>query len=117
MTARRLSVMRHIHRLAWRDFVHETLMSFCFVLALAAVLAPLLVLFGLKFGLIDTIASRLIEDPRNRELIPVGSGRFDAGWFARQRGRPEVAFTVPETRRLSASFAWLDAPDNGAQVT
>jgi putative ABC transport system permease protein len=113
----RLLAFRHIHRLVWHDFMHENVMSFCFVLALATVLAPLLVLFGLKFGLIDTIASRLIEDPRNRELIAVGSGRFDADWFARLRERPEVAFVVPETRRLSASFSWLDNTETGAQVT
>ena len=35
-------------RLASRDYTHEWQMSGCFVLALAAVLGPMLVLFGLK---------------------------------------------------------------------
>ena len=39
-------------RLATRDFLHEWQVSLCFVIALAAVLGPMMVLFGLKFGII-----------------------------------------------------------------
>ena len=37
-------------RLAASDFLFEWRLTSCLVLALAAVLAPLLVLFGLKYG-------------------------------------------------------------------
>ena len=46
----------------------------------------------------------------------MGSGRFDADWFARLRERPEVAFAVLKPA-ASASFAWLDNSETGAQVT
>lgn len=36
--------------LALRDYAHEGLLSTCSVLGLAAVLTPLLVLYGVKFG-------------------------------------------------------------------
>jgi putative ABC transport system permease protein len=36
-----------VARLAFRDYSHEWHISGCFILGLAAVLAPLLVLFGL----------------------------------------------------------------------
>jgi len=41
-----------VARLAFRDYSHEWHISGCFILGLAAVLAPLLVLFGLKYGLV-----------------------------------------------------------------
>ena len=108
--------MRQVPRLAVRDFVHEAVMSACIVLGLAAVLTPLLVLFGLKFGIIDTMATRLLQDPHNRELILVGAGQYDAGWMDRLRRMPGVAYAIPETRRLSASFNLVENTANGDQA-
>lgn len=91
-------------RLATRDYAHEWQMSSCFVLALAAVLGPMLVLFGLKFGIIGGMLEQLIQDPENREVRPVGSGRFDRAWLAQFRQRDDVAFVVPRTRSIAATM-------------
>ena len=107
---------REIFRLAYRDFVHERRISLCFVLALMAVLAPLLVLFGLKFGLVDTLAQRLIESPANREVLAVGSRNFDEDWFATIGARPDVGFLVPNTRRIAASLSRLLNPESGQDL-
>ena len=63
-------------RLACRDYLREALLSACAVLGLAAVLTPLLVLYGVKFGVVQTLTDRLQHDPRNLEVSPVSSGRF-----------------------------------------
>ena len=93
-----------VFRLASRDYVHEWQMSGCFVLALAAVLGPMMVLFALKFGIVGAMVGQLIEDPRNREVRPVGSGRYDSAWLERVRARPDVAFLVPRTRSIAATI-------------
>jgi putative ABC transport system permease protein len=91
-------------RLSLQDYLHERLLSACAVLGLAAVLAPLLLLFGVKSGIINTMADRLIEDPRNREVTPVGSGRYGGDWFSVASKRPDVAFVIPQTRSIAASM-------------
>ena len=91
-------------KLATRDYKHEWQMSGCFVLALAAVLGPMLVLFGLKFGIVGGMIDQLIEDPANREIRPVGSGRFDRAWLGSLRQRDDVAFLVPRTRSIAATL-------------
>ena len=48
-----------ICHLSLRDYLHERLLSACAVLGLAAVLAPLLILFGVKFGVVETLTERL----------------------------------------------------------
>ncbi len=93
-----------IFRLATRDYLHEWQMSVCFVLGLAAVLGPMMVLFGLKFGIVGAMMQRLIEDPGNREIRPVGSGRYDEAWLDNVRERPDVAFLVPRTRSIAATI-------------
>ncbi len=93
-----------IIRLSLKDYFHERLLSACAVLGLAAVLAPLLLLFGVKSGIINTMADRLIEDPRNREVTPVGSGRYGEDWFSVAAKRPGVAFVIPQTRSIAASM-------------
>ncbi len=96
--------MRNIVRLALTDYFYEWQMSSCFILALAAVLAPMMILFALKFGIVGSMMEQLIEDPRNREIRPVGSGHYDPAWFDAVRARPEVAFVVPRTRSLAATM-------------
>lgn len=91
-------------KLATRDYGHEWQMSGCFVLALAAVLGPMLVLFGLKFGIVGGMLDELIENPANREIRPIGSGRFDQGWFDDMHRRSDVAFLVPRTRSIAATI-------------
>lgn len=72
-----------IAALAWRDYRNDARLSACSVLALVAVIAPLLVLFGLKFGLVSSLTERLQRDPAVREIIPLGGGRFSAGFRCR----------------------------------
>lgn len=90
--------------LAGRDYRNEWQMSGFFILALAAVLGPMLILFGLKFGIVGSMLDNLIEDPRNREIRPVGSGRYNRAWIEELRNRPEVAFIVPRTRAIAATI-------------
>lgn len=84
--------------------MHEWQMSLCFALALAAVLGPMMVLFGLKFGIVGGMVQELVEDPRNREIMPIGSGRFSRAWLESVRQRDDVSFLVPRTRSIAASI-------------
>ena len=79
-------------------------MSGCFILALSSVLAPMMILFGLKFGIVTTMIDELIENPANREIKPIGSGRYDDAWIDHLRDRGDVAFIIPRTRALAATI-------------
>jgi len=105
-----------IASLAWQDYRNEARLSACGVLALVAVIAPLLVLFGLKFGLVGSLTERLQRDPGVREVIPLGGGRFSAGFIEELAQRPGVAFAIPRTRQIAAT-AELLMPALGRGVT
>lgn len=90
-------------RLAWRDYRADARLSICAVLALTAVVAPLLVLFGLKFGLVTTLTERLEHDPFVREIIPLGGLRYDRAAIEALAARPDVAFAIPRTRQIAAT--------------
>jgi putative ABC transport system permease protein len=98
-------------RLAVADYRHEWVSSGCSILALAAVLIPLLVLFGLKYGIITNLLDPLIENPRYREIAPTTAGRYDGAWFDAMRARPDVTFVVPRTRSIAATIR-LRAPQS-----
>ncbi len=96
--------MQKMLRLATRDYFHEWHISICYVLALATVLGPMLTLFGLKYGIVGNMLAELIEEPRNRELHPVNSGRYDNAWFKVLKKRSDVDFMIPRTRNIAASI-------------
>nr|VFK12884.1 MAG: hypothetical protein BECKLPF1236B_GA0070989_104113 [Candidatus Kentron sp. LPFa] len=72
------------------------------VAAVAAVLAPVLILFGLKYGIVTAMTDRLTNDPYVRAIHPLGQARYDPAWLQRLAAREEVAFLAPLTRYLSA---------------
>lgn len=90
--------------LALKDFVHDRKLFFCFIVALAAVLAPLEVLLGLKYGVIDTMRQQLIDNPHTREIISSGNRTFEHTFFDQLRARPDVVFVIPRTRSLAATM-------------
>ncbi len=96
--------MLKISKLAARDYFYEWQISACYVLALGTVLGPLLILFGLKFGIVGNMVTQLVEEPRNREIRPVSSGRYDIGWFYEMHKRSDVGFIVPRKRNLAANI-------------
>jgi putative ABC transport system permease protein len=99
-------------RMAVADFTFEWRLSACLVLALAAVLAPLLVLFGLKYGIVEAIRAPMVENPAYRQLSPIGAGTFTRTWFEQLRADPAIAFIVPRTRTISATVRLRNSDAN-----
>lgn len=85
------------------DLKHEWILTVCIILAITAVLSPLLLLFGLKYGIIDWGRSYLKEDPRYREIRPLVSRSFEKDWFEAIGEQLDIEFIVPMTRQISAS--------------
>ena len=76
----------------------------------------MLVLFGLKYGVVSSMADRLIQDPRNREIRPVGSGNYDAKWFEIIRKRSDVVFISPKTRSIAATMSFQREGNEPSQI-
>lgn len=103
--------------LAWRDWKYESLLSLCSVLALASMLTPILVLQGLKNGVIEGMRSRLLEDP----AILIISPKSDAGRFSQkdidELGKlPGARYAVGRTRE-TASDLTLFNPESGQRAS
>ena len=93
-----------LFRLALEDLLDEWSTAVAVMLAIAAVLAPLLVLNGLRTGVVGEIFERLRVDPAMRRITldATGARRFDNQWFGMIRDRPDVAFVLPSTRFAAA---------------
>lgn len=105
----RIGLVAH---LAWRDLAHERRLFACMAVGFAAVLAPLIVLFGLKHGVIQGLRDSFIENPRARMVVNTANRNFDQAFMQALQARPEVAFAVPRTRTLNAEarFERADRP-------
>ena len=99
-----------LHWLALRDFRHERALSLCAVLAFAAALTPLMVLGGLRTGVIATLSQRLLNNPAALAVNPYSSRSYSEKDIAALQALPQVAFVVPQTRTL-ASTVQVTRPD------
>lgn len=105
-----------VAQISLRDYFHERFLTACTVLGLAAVLAPLLLFFGVKTGVITTMSDRLIQDPRNREISPIGSGQYEKAWFSQMRDRDDISFIIPQTRSIASSMILHNRTDKDLQT-
>jgi len=96
-----LSEIKNISYMAFADFRFEKRIFFYNVVSIAVIVAPILVLFGLKFGIVSALTDRLKSDPQILALHPMGQGRYADHWLEGLRNRTEVGFVVPNTRYLS----------------
>ncbi len=74
------------------------------MLALAAILGPMLIVFGIKHGIVSGMVGELVEEPRNRELRAVYSGQYELDWLTELQQQPYVEFLVPRTRNIAANI-------------
>lgn len=103
-------------RLSFADILDEWPFALAVTLAIAAVLAPLLVLNGLQTGVVGEIFERLRADPAMRRITldATGARRFDGDWFDAMRERPDIAFVLPATRFAAAQVDITPADKPGA---
>lgn len=87
--------------LALKDLLHDKKISICVVASILAVVGPLLLLFGLKFGIVSQLRGDLLSDPRNKEIQMTASARLDESWFVTLRNETGVGFVLPLTRALN----------------
>lgn len=106
--------MTPLLRLALKDLWFERHLAVCRLLAMVAVLTPLLVLLGLKAGIITSLTERLLRDPLNLELVIPGNISLDDAALAALRQQSGVGFMIPRSRSLAAT---VDLSHNGAALT
>lgn len=87
--------------LAVKDLWHDRKISLCIGASLVAVVAPLLLLFGLKYGVVNQLQQNLLSDPRNLEIRMTNSGVYNIDWLADIRDRSETGFVLGLTRSLN----------------
>ena len=100
----RFPALTQMLRLSWRDYAREKLLSACAILGLAAVLTPLLVLYGVKFGVMQTLTDRLVNEPRNLEISPVLSGRFPQQYLDDSAAHQDVSFVLARAQSFASHY-------------
>lgn len=91
-----------LFKLAYKDLRHDWLMTLCQVAAIGSILAPLLLLFSLRYGILQELENKLTNDPKVLSLTLDTSYRLNADFFNDLVQTPEVNFLVPEVTALSA---------------
>ena len=95
---------RTVFGLAAADLRGERTLALCNAGALAAVLAPLVVLAGLRHGVVEGLRELLLENPHAREIVTAANRSLPADRVEALARRPDVQFVVPLTRTLSTTL-------------
>jgi len=89
--------------LGFRALLDEALLSACLVSAIAAVVAPIMILAGLKFGFIEILRATFIQDPAFRLITPRDAQTRPPSFFVKLMERGDVAFVQPQVNLSNTS--------------
>lgn len=113
-----MRALRAAFSLAFHDWKHDGLLTLCSVLALVSILTPLLILLGIRNGVITSLESRLLDNPALLAVSPAGSGSgYTESWLATLRARADVTFALPKTRDISTTVQMRHDADGGPRFT
>ncbi len=99
-----------LFRLASRDLRHGWQSTACLIVAVAAALIPLLILYGLKLGIVTNLIDTLRLDPRIREIRLIRDQPLSPDWMEDLATDQRVGFLLPRARYLASSLR-LRGPD------
>ncbi len=93
---------RLVFNLCVKDLWHDWRVSSALTLSIVSVVTPLLLLFGLKTGVVETLREILLKDPRNLEVIIFENTHLPQSWFNKLQAETAlVRFVIPRTRTLN----------------
>lgn len=91
-----------LFKIALKELNYDRLMNFCQITAIACIIAPLLLLFSLRHGILSELEDNLVNDPSVLSLTLDTSYRLDDNFFEMLRAHEETGFVVPEITALNA---------------
>ncbi len=92
-----------IIKLALCSLRFDKIISICIIAALCSVIAPLLLLFSLRFGIISNLETKLSSNPTNLEIRMMSGYRLNSEFFNNLKNNPHISFVMPLTRSLSVT--------------
>lgn len=95
---------------------HEWMSSLCLITTLAAVLCPVILLLGLKYGTVENLRQGLLKEPSNLEIRPRSSLVVDEKMLEKIRSFEGTAFIIPKTRTLGSASVELQVEDRRTDV-
>lgn len=87
--------------IAMADLRREPVTLLCHIALVAGVLAPLLILLGVKNGVMETLFAELRHDPEKRRVAIIGNHALTEADLARIAAWPEVGFVAPASRSIA----------------
>jgi ABC-type lipoprotein release transport system permease subunit len=103
--------------LAAKDLWHDWRTTGVLLCVVVSIVTPLLILLGLKQGVIDTQKQLLLNDPCNLQIKIEGNGyNLPPEWFEKKTKDPRIQFIIPVTRFLSRDIGVLDEQNNVESV-
>lgn len=91
-----------LFKLAVKELTFDRMMSICQIAAIASIIAPLLLLFSLRYGILEELKENLMNDPKVLSLTLDTSYRLNNEFFKRLESNKHVGFVIPEITALNA---------------
>lgn len=89
-------------RLAYKELTFDRMMSICQIAAIASIIAPLLLLFSLRYGILEELKNNLMNDPKVLSLTLDTSYHLNENFFTQLQNNKHVGFVIPEITALNA---------------
>lgn len=102
--------------LAFKELRHDWKATGVLLCVIVSIVTPLLILFGLKQGIINTQRELLLNDPCNLEIKMLGHYHLSPLWFEQKAKDSRIQFIIPITRFLNTDINIIDKENKNSFV-
>lgn len=102
--------------LAFKELRHDWKATGVLLCVIVSIVTPLLILFGLKQGVINTQRELLLNDPCNLEIKMLGHYHLSPLWFEQKTKDSRIQFIIPITRFLNTDINIIDKENKNSSV-
>lgn len=102
--------------LAFKELRHDWKATGVLLCVIVSIVTPLLILFGLKQGVINTQRELLLNDPCNLEIKMLGHYHLSPLWFEQKAKDSRIQFIIPITRFLNTDINIIDKENKNSFV-
>lgn len=102
--------------LAFKELRHDWKATGVLLCVIVSIVTPLLILFGLKQGVINTQREFLLNDPCNLEIKMLGHYHLSPLWFEQKTKDSRIQFIIPITRFLNTDINIIDKENKNNSV-
>lgn len=96
---------------------YDWVSSLCVILSLTALFSPIWIIYEVKYNALDKLVQEVIDNPVNREIIPIGARSYSQEFIENLSKNEWVDYVIPNMRAINTQVNAIINTNNKKHIS